>query len=559
MLILLLCSIGAVYGAQLQDYAQIDAIFINSENWMDVYSGVLLGKLVNKQVFFLIDESTAPFIIDGIPPQIETVLLLEPTNGKVYSSASAVLQSKGKTIAGYIRDNINEEVLDLIDVDSLILVDDAYGYDAMSVAPYAVLTDSYVLFVNDEDLKEDLTSGKQLILYGDLDRNVQDAYENLAAMSINEGGRFDNNIMIVKEFMKIKDTRQVTFSNGEFIERSLFSDLAPLLFIGKTSVPPQTEEFIAQSDLTIATLVGNDLSSLASQLKRRLLTSYGKEFGVMLMVGKSSTAQGSGETVIQVLDMFPIPVYSAALDIESIVFNQVTDMLEITFRNPGVLKTYFIPSLSLDAGTVLEGSEDIVFIDGEKSKTITYKVEGVDADTSGQISALFGGTPTELEAQLTFSFENLETVSIEDSSSLDIISLKFDPLLNAFLVEVQNTGRVDLYASIELIDVILNGETVSLTANKNLKLAAGQIETVRIRAKLDALDREENTDVTVKAYYGQREQVLFKTLEKTLPVEGTLPMGVIVSLVAIVAIVIMLLLFFMKKKKRRHHGHHHKA
>jgi hypothetical protein len=82
-------------------------------------------------------------------------------------------------------------------------VDDAYGYNALSVASYAVISNYYVLFANDRNIgiiDSFLSDNKptSVIIFGQVDEVVKTRLAKYNPETINLGDRFDNNIEMVK-------------------------------------------------------------------------------------------------------------------------------------------------------------------------------------------------------------------------------------------------------------------------------------------------------------------------------------------------------------------------
>ena len=554
MMAIIISSIAAAQ-LNLDVDADFDIIVINSGDWEDVYSALLSARLIGKDAFFLRSSQEIDHLIAQIGER-RSILLIEPAQNRIYNNLRAFLETRGHSVTTYDhRRSINFELFKDLDARRAIIIDPSYGYDSISVAPYALLTDSYVLFARADTIgqiaDEIEDKAEHVILYGFVDRGVSDALSKAQVEIINKESKFENNIEIVKRFIAESDEqiRSVKFTNGEYIEKSLFTKNNPTVFIGNTRVPRQVEEFLGNSDIAAATLIGADLAPLASSLKNTLSVRYGKDLTVMALVGKSSAATHPSQ--IDPLDIFPITLYSPNISIDSIRYNQLLKQIELTIRNNNELNVFFLSSMEIfaDGERYTFGDEDVEFIGRQRTKTLVYPAEITGEAISGTVSIDFGGFPADFERRLLYSFDSLPTIEVIDNSEIEILSITYDRVNKAFFVRVRNTGSVTAYVDLELEDVIIEGKRSMLTPNANVKIEPGKKAKIAIRAELSSLDLEENEKVMVNAYYGQRQEALFKVQKATLELKmGTHPFVYYAIIAVIVAIIVLLAL---GKKKRQ--------
>ena len=135
------------------------------------------------------------------------------------------------SISNEKRKLILEIAEELEDITDFIVIDDSYGYNAISVAPYAIASNSWVLFADRNNIREveRFLAGRDvdsLIIYGHVDRDVRIRLEDFNPEVINiDGDRFLNNIEIVKRYQEIKSAKQTVLTNGEFIEKEIMEQL----------------------------------------------------------------------------------------------------------------------------------------------------------------------------------------------------------------------------------------------------------------------------------------------------------------------------------------------
>jgi archaellum component FlaF (FlaF/FlaG flagellin family) len=531
--------------------ADEDHVLVNSKDWRDVYSGILYSKLIGANNNFVGSVQHSSIVL-GVISKTSNLLV-------VSSKEEPYLVGYKSTIKNLGFENVEEIVtrtsnIDLAkrleNINNFIIIDDAYGYNSISVASYAVISESYVLFANKNNINkitnflEDKTA-PNLIIFGNVDREVKDDLAIYNPEIINEADRFDNNLKIIDKYLYLKsDTRQVFLTNGEFIEDSLMSGNDPVIFIGKVNVPDQVREYIKKSQFQVATLIGNELIGVAQFIRQQI--------GIPVFVKFAQGARNPDGPISQVedLDRFPMPKYNLLLSIYEIRYNLATRNLEVTYENKVNLGTYFKSTITVNTpeGDIVLGDEDVVFIDKGSYKTIVYPLDIIgEEDLRAQIYTLYGESRKSMENVLQATYD-ISVVKIFDDSQIELISLVYDKRTSEFILEITNNGEVDVSVSPELVDLFINDDYVNFGVEEPVRLKKG--ETKKVRIAVDELTEDdviENDIIRVKAYYGQRETTLFKIALAEFKFEFKQANYYVYGI--IIFLVLILLLFEFSKKK----------
>lgn len=535
-------------------------IIVNSQNWQDVYSGTLFANLMGVESNFLVSTRHATLLLYSISTEKESILVLSSRDLPFITGYDQILQSRGYSSPFEIREremNIRlarELATERPEINKYIVIDGAYGYNAISVAPYASLAGFFVIFTDENNIDDvqaflEERNPQELIIYGQVDREVKDALASLNPETINYGNRFDNNIEIVKRYLEIDATRQVILTNGEFIEKGIMSGQDPVLFLGRENVPQNVRDFISDSDIEVGILIGNELVGSATFVRRQL--------GINVFVKFAQGARQPEGPIAQVedLDRFPMPRYDLLMDIVSVVYNKGTGSLEVTYKNSVDLSLFFRSTITLRDGSEIKitGDESPLFLDGDEYKTVLYRftIDGDPLnlqaeDLSGDIFTIFGEGPKSLENSLQKSFK-IEVIDVLDDAQINITDLYYDKSTEKFYIRVQNVGDVDAYVNLELIDLIVNGEEVTVGADGVVKIPAGKGVWVPISIVMSEDDFTDNPTVRVRGYFGERELALVKITEATFEIKFGGGYGKYV--IYVIVLVILLLLFFLGTKK----------
>jgi len=548
----------------VQSTFAVDHIIVNSQDWRDVYSGMQYGYLTGTPANFLVSTQHSTILLYSVPVESDEVLVLSNKDRPFIAGYENILLSRGYSSPREVRSaNHNLFLLEELEgVNRFIVLDDAYGYNAISVAPFAVIDKSYVIFAN-EDTIDDVVDAledkdpENVLIYGQVDRAVKEGLAQFDPETINFGNRFLNNMEIVDRYQEIKPTKQVILTNGEFIEAGIMSGSDPVLFLGKENVPESVRQYITTSDIDVGILIGNELVNSATFVRRQLGISVFVKFaqGARQPTGSIATVED--------LDRFPMPFYNLGIEITSIVYNKATGYLEVTYHNTQDLAEYFKSTITVRDGDNIVIISDIeaIFLDKGEYKTIVYQVD-IDGeplnfqseDLSGDVFVVFGEGPLSLENQYQKSFD-IDIVDILDDAEIEIIDAYYDPARGGFVVTIENIGTATAYVSAEMIEIVVNGEKITISSADVVKIEPGKKAKLFIEVELDEEDYEDNPEIRVRAYYGERELSRVKIKEETFPFKTKSSTGKYI-LYAVIVILLLLIFFFLgTKKKCPHCGH----
>jgi hypothetical protein len=548
--------------AQLALAAEPERIISNSADWKDVYSVMLYGSLIGKSATFLVSDRHAVIMADSLPTNAH-VWIISSKSVPYTRGYGNYLQSKGFTSESFDYDNVNLELAKKVTTTSFVIVDPSYGYNAISVAPYAVISNSYVLFANAKTIDQVdsfLTDRKasKIIIYGHVDRAVKTALAKYGMEEINlDGDRFANNIEIVKRYEKLSAQKQVILTNGEFIEQEIMSGKEPVIFIGRDNVPDVVRKYIGESSINVGVLIGNELVNTATFIRRQIGIS------VFVKFARSARAPGTAIAPVEALDMFYLPVYQLNLQIDSLTYNKATKQLEIVLRNTRDQAAYFKGTYTItnpDGTMQTVGDADAIFIEPNSYQTVTYYLDTGLAD-GATVAAyiIYGESKNSLEYVIDEQFcptceKKYSQIDVIDNCNATISKVSYNIPRQLFYVDVKNTGSVACFADVALIDVVVAAEKVTYQYADVASLAVGEMKSPKIKGALVAEDIPDNELVTGRLFYGERKNSLVKESTGQYPLEisnVSFSFMTIASYAMLVVIVLIILLIIWGAWKRR--------
>ena len=524
ILILLLLLILNTGYANAQQAGQVA---INSADWGDVYSAVMYSNFNNIPYYFAISEPHARVIPQYLDRDLD-VRLFESENVPYLVNYKNILEQGGLTVVDETKSTngreLNLKLASELDINRFIIVDDQYGYNAISAAPYAAKSGSWVLFANRDNIDEinDFLSSRnveKILIYGHVDRAVKDELNVFDPEIIDEGNRFDDNLAIVSRFMELSPTNSIILSNGEFIEGAIMSGDSPVIFIGANTVPAQVIEFVESNEIKGSTLIGNELVGSGQVLKEAT--------GISVIVKFGQGRQVTGEmSLIEDLDKFYLPRYELSLDAVVARYNEATKQLEIIYRNDADIGEFFKSSVGIMAGDERVGTvgdDTAWYIEPNSDSGRVYDIDLTAYARSSDLSAVFtsefGEAPESLNFLLT-KILDITLISVEDDSKISVSGVSYDKGTQRLELTVVNTGSVPCYAS-PSITMLIEGDEEVLRLGNQIPIEAGEKQTVSIRVELTEADLADNPDVRIHVDYGERSEILLKNLDEILPLDVT--------------------------------------
>lgn len=529
-------------------------VVINSADWVDVYSSIMYSNFIGIPYNFAISETHAmdmPVYMDKQPD----VLLIESQKIPYITNYKQNLESNGFTIIEEIKSTdgseLNVKLAKELDINNFIIVSDQYGYHALSAAPYAIKSRSWVLFADKENIDsiyEFLTSRnvEKILIFGRVDRIVKDTLSEFDPEKIDEGNRFDNNLAMVRKYMEISPSDQAILTNGDFIEATLMSGDSPVIFIGGNNVPPQVIDYVRSSNIQGSIIIGSDLVNAAKILKDNTGISVFLKFGQ----GRKITGEMSG---IEELDKFYLPRYELTLDVVSAQYNEATKQLEVIYRNDAMIGEFFKSSVGIFAdgeriGTI--GDDEPAYIESESNSGRVYDIDLSEYARKGSLTAKifseFGEATGSLNLMLTKDMD-IGTVSINDNSKTEISKIEYNTRTQRIELTVMNTGDVDAYVSSSAI-LRIDGDEETIHIGNSVSIKAGEKQTISTRIELTEADLADNTQIKIHVTYGERSDILVNNIDYTLPLKVT---GGISSILLIGGAVLLILLAAIVVPRRK--------
>ena len=525
-------------------------VISNSENWKDVYSSMLFASLNGDQGDFLASTQHGPVLLNGISTNNDILILSSENKPFVFNYKKSVLARNYASVEERSYEDFNLELIDELDVKNFVIVDGSYGYSAVAVTPYAVLTDSWVFFADRVNIAEvEAAISKRevgdIVIYGYVDREVSESLADYNPVVINSGDRFEDNVKIVEAFKDISEAKQVLLSNGEFIERELMSGSHPILFTGRENVPDKIADYLQSSDIEVGVLIGNELINAATNIRRTAGIS------VMVKFAQGARAQTAGVSAVEGLDLFYLPTPSLGLEIYSVKYNKAASQVEVTYHSLANVPIYVQGTLTIisDDDNKKVGDLDSVFIAPSDFKTLIYPdITLTGEDLKAELYVLFGEVPSSLDRELSGSYD-MGVINVIDDCDIEIDYVKYNKQKKVFAIAVDNLADVGCYVDVELSDVEINKIVQTIGSEGSEFVKARDSMVIEIKQRMDDADLDDNSYVNLVAYYGERKESLVGVFRGKFELDVDLFSGTTYLIVVVVIALLVLVLILWKKKQ----------
>ena len=540
-----------------------DVVVSNSAHGIDVISSISYANAKDVDFQFLVTQQGAAENVLKVGSGKE-VLLIQSDVNPVSATLVNDLETRGNTVETITSSDplaTNLELAERSGATKFIIVDTTYGYNAVSVMPYAAITKAFIIMA-DADNAQDVAvfvkgaGAQSVIQYGYLDDAVKTALGNSITEVIDTGSKYQDNLKIVGKYLEETGTKQAILADGSFIEASMAKGDDPVILISAL-IPNEVRDYILNSGINTLVLIGGDLAAAVDSMRQSLKNS-GKEVSVFVKFGQATPGLDTG---VKQLDTFPMPSYPLDLTIKSVSYNEAGSVLEVTYTNNVNAVAYVMANIDIKVGgqtvrTIGDTEPLLVTKSGEKGAQYALDLAGLEGDIYAEVRAKYGTTPTSFEKVAAGSYL-VTKISIADNSALNVTRLFYDKSAKQLLLTVKNTGAVDVYY-LPKFDLQTKDGAKEFTPEVVQSLSAGKSKDV-IFSGVELSDSEvkQNAQVAVHVDYGSREAFLTKLVDKALALEVSKVEGggdyttLIVALVIVVCALLAVMALKKKKGKRR--------
>ncbi len=528
-------------------------VVVNSLDGRDVLSAIYYANLIGDHVVFVPPEY-APEVVLAKVGVNKSVFLIESKHHPIFINLKEELEKKGNRVTLYISEDpieTNRELGERARANAFVLVDDVYGYSAVSVLPYAKLRGMYLLFTNASNAEEvarylEGRGPREVLVYGYVDEAVLDALDErgISYYRIDTGDKFKDNIEIVKRYFMLKPSKkQVILADGNAVDDTIAQGEDPIVFIGQV-LPNITynfiKEYVKRGQIKVALLVDKDYLPVAQELKKRIERDLGEDKLHVIVKFGIGIASQAGQ--LYPVDFFPLPGPILSLNITGATYNPQTKQLEVVYENTGNAPEYVISTIKVFVdGNYLTtvGDEEPFYIPRGQKVGRAYNVSIEEGNITVNITALYGLSPEAMEKGIRVSLF-VGRVAFIDTSNLSIAEMYHDATNGDFYIMFENTGEVTVY----FLPYVYEEGGPKIEGEVE-KLGPKEAKVVKFPKAF------KGKPLIAGATYGAREGFLIKRVEERYEPNNEWWLWL---LLLIMTLILLFIIWRRSRKKRGRHG-----
>jgi hypothetical protein len=535
-------------------------VLVNSHDWIDVYSGLLYARLTSSPSLFM-TSSKYVTILPKVLGEGGQVLVIESEQLPYFANLAGTLRRQGydpSTIFSRGGSALNLELAKQLNLSKFIIVDPTYGFNAVSVAPYAVSSKAFVLFAEDKNMDQvftflsSLPKVEKLTIYGQVSDAVMQKLSGFSPEVINTGNRYKDNIEILNRYFQANQgAKQAVLTSGEFLENEIVGS-EPVILVGRERVLPTTVDFVKNSNLKTAVLIGNELTGSAKMLKEQT------GIPVFVKVGQGVPMGTAAYEPIKALDMFFLPMLVIQVDFGYAQYNTVDKTLELVYRNRGS-RAFLSGTIGvlLDGQTIKSiGDKEVQQLERDETRGFRYEIDlseyaAQNRNLTADILTIYGESPEIMDRAIAAKVP-IRFSTANDQCDLKLDRITFDERTQRISVTLDNPSEVDCYASINLVDMIINDEKQLVNYLGQALIPAGSSGTFKIKQRMTPVDIADNPTVHARILYGSQDGLLFKIIDETVPftMAGEYTTIIIVGVIAVLLILVIVLFVLWRRSKK---------
>ena len=169
---------------------------------------------------------------------------------------------------------------------------------------------------------------------------------------------------------------------------------------------------------------------------------------------------------------------------------------------------------------------------------------------TARVFTIYGESKRSLEYAIDATLD-VTITDVIDNCEINVKQAIYHRAKEKFMIEVENVQDTECYVDLELTDVLIADEQVTLGLEGAAKLLPKDVKMLEIPAVMTDYDIEKNRFIDITAYYGQRENSLTKIWKGKLELIIKRFDVAFYAVVTIVVILILLLILLLARRRRK--------
>ncbi|MEM5868929.1 MAG: hypothetical protein QXL09_03190 [Candidatus Aenigmatarchaeota archaeon] len=560
-------SLSFLFFLSLISSVSFSTIVANSNDWRDVYI-LMIYSYYNGEKFNFINSLGEAEILAKTLRKNESISVFESRQNSIVKGYANFLRLKGfQSVSEDIFINYESLQFDLYqlikkNISGFIIVKDDFGYDAISVAPYAI-NKNYWVFLYNPDTKRrileilKINSDKEVIFYGEfLDRPWKKITN--PTYIIDEKNSMKNNIKILDIFSQLLTNNSwLILVGGDYLDEIFILQKMPITFTSQN-----LEDIInwcLKNNVKLIEVIGPENVDFGQRIREQ----SNRTIGVVVKTGRTFTGDPELRGKQFVLRVMGVDIPLEILKIEEVYFLPNMKEIVLIISNEGNVDLYYyisgIGAFYGEQEIFPQFSPELHFIPKGKRLSIPIPID-------------LNKTPDKIELLLTYGYQypfekvldkkiyDVEASDIYDEFNITLLEAFYDIFNEKLGITLINNEDKEVFTSLEIFDFEILGLNRSLLIPPT-KLQSREKKTLFFDIYLDEEDLEKNKEIKIRLYSGRKEDFMVTSSKKVLELQPK--KSVVTSLITmlisspsflviiLIIIVIFILIFLLKRRKKK--------
>ncbi len=529
-------------------------VVVNSQDGLDVSSAAFYAILTGDKLVFFAPGSNGVTELALIGEGKE-IYYIESSDNAVYVGFKGSMEQRGNVVEQYYSEDpllTNIYLAEKSGAENFILADPAYGTTIVSTMPYGKLTNSFLLFVTEDNAGQvvDFLKGKgEILVYGYVDDTVLELLDenDINYDRIYNEDIYEDNLALVDKYFEINpDKNQVVFAGGEYLEDSIITGEDPII-LASGVLPTATENYIkekaGEGQITVGVIIDNRYTAALGSIMREINEEAGEKiFSLFLKFGQTLPGVTEG---VNPLVTFPLPHVILNLVVKNAEYNTATKTLDLTYENKGNVPIYYKSSMNLllDGESFKSvGDEDARIMGKGEIIGVSYPVEVEEGELTMSMTMLYGSSKNSFEKGFMQDWD-IGRINYIDVSELSMSEAVYNSETDELSVRFTNSGEEKVYFKVSS-SYLIEGISTAVESEGQYDLDSNSARVVKLTGLLVPKDKLEEVEMTAAANYGGREGFLVKITE--IDVEIKQPeMDLTILWITLAVILILVVAYFL--------------
>ena len=377
-------GIFAIFAALLlfagAGFAAAPLVMVNSQSWEDVVAGSAYASANGYEYAFILTPGHGNYMANFLLSTNEGGVMYFEGASPVSTDFGASIAKLGARVTSVKDSDLAAFFAAKAPKDTAIVVGKEIGAEALSIAPYAALSNSALLFTDasgaDKAFLSAKSNYKNVIVYGSIASSIKSTG---AATIINSGSIYSDNAIAAKMaygMLGASSQKQAALVSGRTFEKTMVSSAYPIILLGQSEVSGDAVKLLADNAKNGIVFQGDsDIVDAVASVKSA------SGISVFAKLGEGY----SGDAQVKDLAVMPIPYRAVDIELSGLAYDSGKKSFVIDVKNKGATPAFVRINAALPSGQ--SGSSDLATVGAKSVESVIVPLNADSAIDGNMVKA----------------------------------------------------------------------------------------------------------------------------------------------------------------------------